>query len=228
MSSSPDINYVKLFGFESVAAAIIFAILYMPLLGWFVRQSIARPTYVFRTLALFCAIRVTAFIIRAVLAGSNSAGHNLGLLIGDEILSASVSSSMLLSDSSEPTSVFARLATDRRIFRLAMIAAVVLGIVGVSNAKVPTPTPLTLEDPPDSRHSYLPRPHHPTGISDAESRSAECGESWGVKHGSYVLCAISLFLLIREAFATATSNDATSRIMSISGTLFPPFRRFLQ
>jgi hypothetical protein len=31
-------------------------------------------------------VRVTAFIIRSVLASSSSAGENLGLLIGDEVL----------------------------------------------------------------------------------------------------------------------------------------------
>lgn len=34
----------------------------------------------------FLLVRVTAFIMRAILAGSNTAGQNLGLLIGDQIL----------------------------------------------------------------------------------------------------------------------------------------------
>jgi hypothetical protein len=55
MSSGSGINYAKYFGIESLAAAIVFAILYVPFFGWFVRQSIRRPTYVFIILALFCA-----------------------------------------------------------------------------------------------------------------------------------------------------------------------------
>jgi len=42
-------------GIESIAPAIVFVILYVPLLGWFVLQSMKRPTYVYVILALFCA-----------------------------------------------------------------------------------------------------------------------------------------------------------------------------
>ena len=42
-------------GIESLPPAIVFAILYVPLLGWFVLQSVKRPTYVYVVLALFCA-----------------------------------------------------------------------------------------------------------------------------------------------------------------------------
>ncbi|KAF8888342.1 hypothetical protein BD779DRAFT_1800329 [Infundibulicybe gibba] len=205
MSPSSDTNYAKSFGFESVAAVVIFAILYMPLLGWFVRQSVARPTYV-------TIVRVTAFIIRAVLSGSDSVGHNLNLLIGDEIhfgvgfaglLYSSytlVLDRMLLSDSSKPTGAITRLIVNR-IFRVAMIAAVALGIA----------------DPPDSQHRCLPRPtilqaYQTLRVVRAESGAYRRGnESWGVKHGGYILCAISLLLLIREAFATATSSDAAKQ-----------------
>lgn len=84
--SSQDINYAKVFGIDSVAAAIVFATAYVPLFGWFVRQSFARPTYVFFVLSFFCIVRLTAFIIRSILAGSDTAGQNLGLLIADEVL----------------------------------------------------------------------------------------------------------------------------------------------
>lgn len=49
-----NINLAKAFGFESVGAAIVFAILYIPLLGWYIRQSFARPTYVHFVLVVFC------------------------------------------------------------------------------------------------------------------------------------------------------------------------------
>jgi len=55
MANPNHINYAHEFGIHSVAAAIIFAILYIPLFGWFVRQSFARPTYVHFVLGLFCA-----------------------------------------------------------------------------------------------------------------------------------------------------------------------------
>lgn len=52
---SNGINYAKLFGFNSVAAAVVFAILYVPFFGWFLRQSITRPNYVYIVLTTFCA-----------------------------------------------------------------------------------------------------------------------------------------------------------------------------
>ncbi|KAF8888344.1 hypothetical protein BD779DRAFT_1524935 [Infundibulicybe gibba] len=249
MSSSPDINYAKLLGFESVAAAVIFAVFYMPFLGWFVRRSIARPTYVFGTLVLFCAIRVTAFIIRAVLAGSDSAGHNLGLLIGDEILFGVgfagllysaytlVLDRMLLSDSSKPTGMIASLTANRRIFRLAMTAAVALGIAGASNAQSSDPHTAnvgkTLRIVGTIIFLVLTvlQAYQTLRVVRAECEDTSCrhhspplnkvvfvagayrqgGESWGVRHGSYILCAISLLLLIREAFATATSSNAAKQ-----------------
>ena len=48
-------NHPDEFGLHSVAAAVIFAVLYIPLFGWFVRQSFARLTYVHFVLVLFCA-----------------------------------------------------------------------------------------------------------------------------------------------------------------------------
>jgi hypothetical protein len=69
-----------------LGAAILFAVLYVPLLGWNLRQAITRPTYVFIVLSVFCAIRIAAFTTRAVLAGSKTAGQNLSLVIAFEIL----------------------------------------------------------------------------------------------------------------------------------------------
>lgn len=100
---SDKINYAHFFGVESIAGAVIFAIAYLPLFAWFLLQSVRRPTYVYGVLTIFCAsefctftpfffrtnvasVRIAAFTIRAVLAGSESAGETLGLFIADQIL----------------------------------------------------------------------------------------------------------------------------------------------
>jgi len=49
------VNYAHAIGFDSVAAAAIFAVLYVPLFGWFILQSFKHPTYVHIVLSLFCA-----------------------------------------------------------------------------------------------------------------------------------------------------------------------------
>ncbi|KAF8876265.1 hypothetical protein BD779DRAFT_171071 [Infundibulicybe gibba] len=233
MSSSSDINYAKLFGFESVAAAAVFAALYVPLFGWFVRQSFGRPTYVFIVLSLFCAIRIAAFIIRAILAGSDSAGHNLSLLIGDEILFSVgffgllysaytlVLDRMLLSDSPKPTGVIGRLTANRRLFRVAMLVAVALGIFGVSQSQSSDPHTMDLGKTFRKASTIIfliltvLQAYQTLRLAQVEISSAGAykhdNESWGMKHGSYILCAISLLLLIREAFATATMSDTAKQ-----------------
>ncbi|KDR82181.1 hypothetical protein GALMADRAFT_135541 [Galerina marginata CBS 339.88] len=161
-TNTPDlkINYAKAFGFHSVAGAIVFAVLYVPLFGWFLRQSFARPNYVYFMLTFFCTsefaladpfqnfnqyspyheVRIAAFAIRAALAGLESAGENLGLLIADEVLFGVgyfgllysaytlVLDLELLSDRPPPRSPLLILIRNRRLFRLAMTAAVALGI----------------------------------------------------------------------------------------------------
>ncbi|KAF8890162.1 hypothetical protein BD779DRAFT_290970 [Infundibulicybe gibba] len=88
MDMSPDINYAKPFGFESLAAATIFAVLYVLLFIWFFGIYLQDSDYweVFSPLSLFCAIRATAFIIRMVVIGSDSAGRHFGLLVGANVL----------------------------------------------------------------------------------------------------------------------------------------------
>ncbi|KIJ14082.1 hypothetical protein PAXINDRAFT_100308 [Paxillus involutus ATCC 200175] len=52
-TAPPGFNYPKAYGIESVAGAVIFATLYVPLILFYIRQSFARPTYVYIVLA-FC------------------------------------------------------------------------------------------------------------------------------------------------------------------------------
>ena len=56
------INYAKLFGFKSVAAAVVFAVYYVPFLAWFIIQAFKRPNYVYFALTLFCGSELTRSI----------------------------------------------------------------------------------------------------------------------------------------------------------------------
>jgi hypothetical protein len=100
MSSQPNFyngasNYTFHFdfGIHSLAAAILFAVLYVPLFGWNLYQSVAQPKHpyvrqksIFVILAVFCALRIAAFVTRAVLAASGSARENLRLVIVNQVL----------------------------------------------------------------------------------------------------------------------------------------------
>ena len=102
-----DIDYADAYGIHKseLAGAIIFAAIYAPLFVYNVLRSIRHPTYVLVVLAFFClrecssrgvdvaaylrcaiAVRIVAFVLRAILAGSSSARGNLDLLVAEQII----------------------------------------------------------------------------------------------------------------------------------------------
>lgn len=54
------------FGIESLAAAVVFVILYVPLLAFFFSKTVARPVYVYIILTFFCSS--TSFNLLSVAA----------------------------------------------------------------------------------------------------------------------------------------------------------------
>jgi len=232
-SSDIVINYAKFSGYESLAAAIVFAVLYVPLLLVFIKKALSQPTYVHNVLALFCAIRVTAFVIRAIMIKVTSAAQNLSLLIGDQILFGIGYAGLLYSSytlvidlgeeaanrrtgSEEPH--FLRLTRNRHLFRLLMATAVALGIVAsttVSNDGTPTSTSTTLREASTAiflvlTASILLQAIRLTKFDLSASRVSYGGvSSFGAKHGLFVIMAISVLLLVREVFITATVTPSS-------------------
>ncbi|KAF9463457.1 hypothetical protein BDZ94DRAFT_1163890 [Collybia nuda] len=221
---SDKINYADALGFHSIAGAVVFSILYVPLFARFLRQSFQRPTYVFIVLTLFCSIRIAAFVIRAVLAGSESAGETLSLFIADQVLFGVgffgllysgytlVLDRELLTRDGSSQNFFNRITGNRRLFRVVMMAAVILGIVGSSQADSSDPTKgttlrkvstiifLVLTTLLAYRTIVLARTELSSGYRHADG-------SIGGDYGAYVLCVIAGLLLVREVFATATMGS---------------------
>lgn len=143
-AAPPGFNFAHFAGIHSLAAAIVFAVLYVPLFALYVFKSIRRPTYVFIVLSFFCALRVAAFVLRALLAGKDSAGQNLDLLIAEQIIYSVgffgllysaytlVLDRAILADPTPPSNPILRLTRNRGLFRLGLIVAVALGITGTS------------------------------------------------------------------------------------------------
>ncbi|KAJ7503074.1 hypothetical protein B0H11DRAFT_1854316 [Mycena galericulata] len=230
MSTEPT-DYASLFGFHSVAGAAIFAALYLPLLLWFIRQSIKNTTYVYIVLVVFCLMRVVAFIIRAMLADSKTLGQNLRLFTADEVLFGVgffallysaytlVLDREIVSGAKRLDSLPMQLMRNRRIFRTALLVGVIMGIVGVtdtmssSTSTVSTGTALrkastilflvltvlqTLQAIVVVKESSTCASRQPLNDS----------KPFGDRHGNFLLCIISLLVLIREVFLTATLDDA--------------------
>ena len=51
---SSHTNFAKAFGIESIAGAVVFTLLYAPLLAWFIYKSLTHRTHVHYMLAFFC------------------------------------------------------------------------------------------------------------------------------------------------------------------------------
>ncbi|KAK0183703.1 hypothetical protein F5146DRAFT_940729, partial [Armillaria mellea] len=118
----------------------------------------------------------------------------------------------LLSNVPVGKSFISRLAHNRRIFRFALSAGVALGIAGITTES---------NDPTSSTGSALRKASviiflvltilqaYQTIV--LVRREMDDGQSFGEKHGSFILCAISVLLIVREAFLTATiSNTKTA------------------
>lgn len=226
---SSTINYAKAVGIESLAGAIIFTILYIPIFLWFIRQSFVNPTHVHYTLTFFCTLRVVAFAIRAVLAASVSAAENLNLVIADEALFAIgyfsliysaynlVLDRILLSDPTPPNNPILRITQNRRLFRLAILLGLILGIVSSSTSSSNGSTSseslhiastvifLVVTILQAIQTIYLASKHIVSGQNQYYQKGKN---SLGVRYGNYVLLIISLLLVVREAFATATVKNS--------------------
>ncbi|KAF9229007.1 hypothetical protein BS17DRAFT_763634 [Gyrodon lividus] len=228
-TAPPGFNYAKASGIDSVAGAVIFAILYVPLFLFYIKQAIARPTYVFIVIALFCAVRIAAFVLRAFLAGVAKDGQNLDLLIAFEVIYnvgffgllysayTLVLDRGLLSDAPLPDGPISRITRRRPLFRIALAGAVAVGITGAIEAATgSTQKTIDLGNTLRKVSIYiflvlcilvafqtilLVRSEAQYGTHKVSNGA------FGATHGIHILCLISLLLLAREAFFTATSND---------------------
>lgn len=233
MQGPPGTNYATGAGIHSVAAAVIFAILYVPLLGFFLRQSFARPTYVFITLSFFATLRIAAFVLRALLAGSKTVAENENMLIVYDIVYnigffgmlysayTLVLDRGLLSDAPLPDGFISRITRRRPIFRLCLTAAVAVGITGAIEyatgtqqstintgttlRKVSTWIFVILAALVAFQTILLMRAETSYGTHKVSDAP------FGARNGIVLLCLISLLLLGREVFFVATDNNTTTQ-----------------
>ncbi|KAK7040390.1 hypothetical protein VNI00_009867 [Paramarasmius palmivorus] len=223
------INYAHYVGYNSVAAAVVFAVLYLPLLPWFLLQLFRGRSRLLVILSLFCAIRITAFVIRAYLCSSSSAGENLSLIIADQVLFSVgffgllygayglVMDRLDLCERKIDIPIL-RIAGNRNLFRLILLVAVVLGSVGSSkSADFSNPddikTGKTLHDVSTIIFLVLTvlQTLQTAVLIRAEGDETEYNgratTSAGAKYGSFIFAAISLLLLVRQVFFTATLSN---------------------
>ncbi|KAF9261769.1 hypothetical protein L218DRAFT_973792 [Marasmius fiardii PR-910] len=226
---STNINYAQFLGIRSVAAAVIFAIIYVPLVPIFLLKLRGGVTRLLVVLSLFCLIRVTVFVIRAIAAASSTVGQNLGLVIAESVL-VSIGFLGLLSGAyglvverlnlyaPPPTSPLSRFTRNERLFHLVALVAVITSIVSINKTAGSNPTEsdqelgktlkevstvifLILTVLQTLQTFVLVRSER--SIQNSQGRP----QSFGSKHASIILLLLSVMLLVREAFSTATMSD---------------------
>ncbi|RDB19224.1 hypothetical protein Hypma_013557 [Hypsizygus marmoreus] len=226
MSFSPSTmsdvtDYAAYFGIESTLAAAVFAVLYLLLFAWFVQQSFNRPNDVFFTITFFYTIRMISFIIRAVIAGSHSAGHNLGLVITDQVLfnigyfgllysaHALVLDRELVSQVPLPNNIVSRIVRFRTWYKAVLLEGVFLNFLGLWKITRfnPNDMPLVGNSTVISLVLVVLVAFHTVVLARTEFHRGAYHhgkESLVAKYGTYILVVISMLLIIREVFATAT------------------------
>ncbi|KAJ6453578.1 hypothetical protein C8R45DRAFT_847019, partial [Mycena sanguinolenta] len=225
-SQTMSYDYASAFGFHSVAAAVIFAVLYLPLSIWFVRQSIKNMTYVYIVLTLFCAMHLTAFIIRAILADSAKQASNEGLFIADEVLFGVGFFALLYSAYSlvldrdviaggeGPASFSPNLLRNQNLFRVLLTAGVAASITGTIDSTSTNPknvsTGLSLRKASIAIFFALTIVQMVQTVwYFREQHSLKSSERpFGDRNGPYLLSLISILMLVREVFFIATLNNS--------------------
>lgn len=232
------INYARYEGIEKseLPGAIIMAVVYLPLFILNVVRSIRNPTYVLIVLALFCAIRVTAFTLRAILAGSDTAGENINVYIAESVIYSVGFFALLYSAyslvldrmhmlrvspmiSDGPLGIVMRIISNRRIIRLVLVVAVALGIAAGSMTNSSNQSTLDTASTLRKASVYIFLAvcaclvlvaGHLT-LEEMMSGSRNFDAPIGRKYRIIVLLAIAFLCLIREAFYAATVNNLSKQ-----------------
>ncbi|KAJ7176293.1 hypothetical protein C8R43DRAFT_556800 [Mycena crocata] len=204
------IDYAPIFGFNSVAAPALFAVLYLGALGWFVRQYLKHRVYVYIVLVVFCLFRLVAYTIRAILADHTVLSTTLGWFIADQVLFGVgffallysaytlILDRELASGSPPPDRPLARLLRQRTVFRAVLLIGVVLGVIGS------TPSSYSSETRIAGTIVFLVLAALQALLAFAVVRAGLGASSskLGDRYAGPLLILISLLLLVRQAFLT--------------------------
>ncbi|KAG5642854.1 hypothetical protein DXG03_002031 [Asterophora parasitica] len=170
--------------------------------------------------------------MRAILAGPG--GNNINLIIAEQVLFSIgffsllysaytlVMDRELMSDYPSAGGIISRVIRKRRLYRLVLLAGIVIGAVGISDSN-PSNSPSTISTGMSlhlaSAIIYLVLvallAFQTLILAKAELRNGGSGykhskASFGARYGIYILLVIAQLLVVRESFAVATANDFTA------------------
>jgi len=230
---STPINYAQETGIESVPAAVVFCLAYVPFFVFSACRFYMNKNYVTFILTFFCAVRVVAFAMRAALAGILADAENENMLIAQQVIYnvgffgliyssyALVVDRRKLDGINEPRNIIERISGNLHLIRLSCTAAVALGIAGSCEAALSSQASqisLGKELKKVSSIMFLVLcillfvQTVFTMLRESEiSEKAAIGNTPGQRHGIKILAVIAVLLLIKEAFFTATLNNPSAQ-----------------
>ncbi|KAH9923015.1 hypothetical protein B0H21DRAFT_712578 [Amylocystis lapponica] len=244
------VNYAQQVGIESIPAAVLFAFAYVPLFLLNLWRVVKSRTYVLFVLTLFCALRVVAFSLRAALASIKADAENLNLLVAQETVYnvgffgllysayAIVIDRQKINGVYTARSIVARITGNLQLIRLALLAAVVLGVsAGVEQGITGNPSKQSLGKGLKIVStviffviSLFLFVQTCVGLkNENQVTEPEKGYSGGVghNHGMLFLLCIALLLVVKEAFLTFTLGNPKLQDNEWLFTRSPPGRSLL-
>ncbi|EKM53597.1 uncharacterized protein PHACADRAFT_211270 [Phanerochaete carnosa HHB-10118-sp] len=230
-----DINYARYEGIEKLPGAIIMAAVYLPLFILNIVRSIHHPTYVLIVLSLFYVIRTTAFTLRAILAGSNTAGNNINVYIAESVIYSVGFFGLLYSaytlvlnrmnmlrvrpSYDGPLAILIRIISNRRIIRIALTRLTIQSTTGSDKQSTPN-TSVSLRKA--SVYIFLVITACFVlvagflALDEIMDGSTNYDAPVGRKYRIFVLLAIAFLCLTREAFYAATVNTPSKLLAVLS------------
>ncbi|KAH8822847.1 hypothetical protein DL96DRAFT_320129 [Flagelloscypha sp. PMI_526] len=215
-STTPtEINYAKFAGFNSLAAAILFSILYAALSGWFIFRFLRHKTRVDVTLILFSLIRCVAFALRAAMIKGKGA-TSLSMFVTVEVLFSAGFFAILMATLE---AIILQMTVSRKhfeglqrrvvqsgwLFRGVLLAAVALTIAGIVETSNNDSGGATLTKV--ATIIFLVASVWLVFSSVINFTSAtSLGKSMAM-----LFVIISALILVREAYMTATMDNTSAR-----------------
>ncbi|KAI8910065.1 hypothetical protein DFJ77DRAFT_471858 [Powellomyces hirtus] len=193
--SQAEPNYAAFSGISSQSAAIVFAVLYVPVLFVLWLTTRGRLTYLNCLLTFFSAVRVAAFAMRAVLTVADN-GTSIGLFITYSVLYSTgfvilltatflmLSASIVKNGHLLSKSSVAKFPRIERILRMVLIATIALGIWS---------------------SSY-------TGHNDADSRNRQIALTAATTWILEIMAAIALLLTLTVTRQLFRAGNRTARM----------------
>ncbi|KAJ3278485.1 hypothetical protein HK104_002298 [Borealophlyctis nickersoniae] len=224
----PTINYGYMAGIRSQPAAITLMVVYVFLCALFARFSLKHRYYVYFTLASFCNVRLTAFVLRTIVTSSQGASENQNMIISTQAIYSLGFFSLLYGcyrlllqriNYVRPyiPKFYANSHITKWILRFIMFVAVVVGVCGTSLMKSTDPDTKNLSQ--NLRNAsmlifssctmmlVLLVMHVTWATLDIRKRVFVPIQVGPV----YTLLLASLFLLVRQLFLVCTYKDVATR-----------------